>query len=160
MQRSKDNSNISVNTKTYRTQLSFAVIGMNSQIVDKKVETNSTLGKAISYTLKNWEKLTRFLTIPGAPLDNNVCERAIKTAICHRKNSLFYKNEHGAYIGDMFMSLIYTCHLNEVNAFDYLTQLQKHSSDVFKNPSQWMPWNYKENLKLEQSVKGVNFSKL
>jgi hypothetical protein len=117
-----------------------------SQIEDKKVEPNSALGKAIKYMRKHWNELTLFLREPGAPLDNNICERALKKAILHRKNSLFYKTQHGAYVGDLFMSLIHTCHLCHVNPFDYLTQLQKHSSLLFKNPAQWMPWNYKEAI--------------
>jgi transposase len=117
-----------------------------SQIEDKKVEPNSALGKAIKYMRKHWNELTLFLREPGAPLDNNICERALKKAILHRKNSLFYKTQHGAYVGDLFMSLIHTCSLCHVNPFDYLTQLQKHSSLLFKNPAQWMPWNYKEAI--------------
>jgi hypothetical protein len=45
--------------------------------------------------------------VPGAPLDNNIAERALKKAILHRKNSLFYKNRNGAQMGDLFMSLIH-----------------------------------------------------
>ena len=56
--------------------------------------------------LKHWIRLTLFLREAGAPLDNNVCERALKKAILHRKNSLFYKTQNGARIGDLFMSLI------------------------------------------------------
>ena len=119
---------------------------LNKQFDEKKVEPNSSLGKAISYMLNHWEKLTRFLELPGVPLDNNVCEQALKKTVLHRKNSLFYKTERGAYIGDMFMSLIHTCNLNGENPFDYLTELQKHSAEVFKNPSAWMPWNYRDNL--------------
>ncbi len=112
------------------------------QIAEKKVEPNSGLGKAIRYMLKHWKKLTLFLREPNAPLDNNLCERALKKAILHRKNSMFFKTEHGAYIGDLFMSLIYTCELCGVNPFDYLTELQKHSEELFKKPADWMPWNY------------------
>jgi len=113
---------------------------------DKKVEPNSSLGKAINYMLNHWKELTLFLRVAKAPLDNNVCERALKMAILHRKNSLFYKTEHGAYIGDLFMSLIHTCALSKINPFDYLTALQKNTSDVFKNPRQWLPWNYQANF--------------
>jgi len=61
------------------------------QFDDRLVEPNSSLGGAISYMLRHWQKLTLFLRKPGAPLDNNLCERALKKAILHRKNALFYK---------------------------------------------------------------------
>lgn len=48
------------------------------------MEPNSGLGKAIAYMLRHWEKLTLFLRTAGAPLDNNICERALKKAILHR----------------------------------------------------------------------------
>jgi len=117
-----------------------------AQIEEKKVEPNSSLGEAISYMRKHWDKLTLFLRHPAAPLDNNVCERALKKAILHRKNSYFYKTQNGARVGDLFMSLIHTCELNKVNAFDYLTELQKHSEELAANPADWMPWNYRQTL--------------
>lgn len=95
-----------------------------AQLDDKKIEPNSGLGQAISYMLKHWKELTLFLRVPKAPLDNNICEQALKKAILHRKNSLFYKTEHGAYIGDLFMSLIHTCNLCNANPFKYLKTLQ------------------------------------
>ena len=125
-------------------------IWFNDQFDQKKVEPNSGLGQAISYMLKHWKALTLFLREPNAPLDNNICEQALKKAILHRKNALFYKTEHGAYIGDMFMSLIHTCNLGGVNPIDYITALQKHSSEVFKNPQNWMPWNYKAMLSVTE----------
>ncbi len=119
---------------------------LRQQFDDKKIEPNSSLGKAINYMIKHWQELTLFLRVEKAPLDNNICERAIKMAIMHRKNSLFYKTEHGACIGDLFMSLIHTCNLSKINPLDYLTKLRKNSSAVFKNPQQWLPWNYQANL--------------
>jgi hypothetical protein len=116
------------------------------QLNEKLVEPNSALGGAIRYMLRHWEKLTLFLRQAGAPLDNNVCERALKKAILHRKNALFYKTQHGARVGDLFMSLIYTCQLNEANPFDYLTQLQLHSEQLATNPERWLPWNYRDAL--------------
>lgn len=119
---------------------------LTTQFDQKLVEPNSGLGKAIKYMLKHWDKLTRFLCVPGAPLDNNLCERALKRAILHRKNALFFRSRLGAYIGDMFMSIIHTCALMKVNPFDYLVALQKYSSRVFANPSLWMPWNYQDAI--------------
>jgi transposase len=117
-----------------------------AQFEERKVEPNSGLGQAISYLLKHWEKLTLFLRKAGVPLDNNLVERALKKAILHRKNSLFYKTRNGARMGDLFMSLIHTCELNGVNAFDYLTELQRHAGELARNPPEWMPWNYRETL--------------
>jgi transposase len=117
------------------------------QFDERRVEPNSRLGEAISYLLKHWEKLTLFLRVPGAPLDNNVCERALKKAILHRKNSYFFKTQRGAHVGDIFMSLIYTCELSAANPFDYLTELERHSAEAASNPQGWMPWNYRELLK-------------
>ncbi len=119
---------------------------LQQRLDEKKVEPNSGLGKAIKYMLNHWPELTLFLRTEKAPLDNNICERALKMAILHRKNSLFYKTEHGAYIGDLFMSLIHTCVLGKINPFEYLTTLQKHSADLFAQPHRWLPLNYKENF--------------
>jgi transposase len=119
---------------------------LTHQINDHLVEPNSGLGKAVTYMIKHWPELTRFLRVAGAPLDNNICERSLKRCIQHRKNSLFYRTEHGAFIGDMFMSLITTCTLNQVNPLDYLIILLENASALFKAPSGWMPWNYKANI--------------
>jgi transposase len=116
---------------------------MIDQMESRKVEPNSGLGKAIAYMLKHWAPLTLFLRAEGAPLDNNICEQALKRAILHRKNSLFYKTLRGARVGDIFMSLIHTCKIAKVNPFDYLVALQKHSHKVLRAPQNWMPWNYK-----------------
>jgi transposase len=115
---------------------------LDKQIEQKIVEPNSSLGGAIYYMLNHWENLTAFLRIPGAPLDNNICERALKKAILHRKNSLFFKSERGAAVADMFMSLIYTCEQSGASPFDYLKALQDHTEQVEANPSEWMPWNF------------------
>ena len=103
---------------------------MEAQLAEHKTEPNSGLGKAINYMLHHWQPLTLFLREPGAPLDNNIVERALKKAILHRKNSLFYKTLNGARVGDLFMSLIHTCELNGANPFDYLTELQRHAEEL------------------------------
>jgi transposase len=118
---------------------------MAAQFAEHKTEPNSGLGKAISYLVRHWTKLTLFLRQRGAPLDNNVVERALKKAILHRKNALFYKTMNGACVGDLFMSLIHTCELNKVNPFDYLTELLRHPAEVAVRPAEWMPWNYRRD---------------
>jgi hypothetical protein len=104
------------------------------------------LGQAITYLLRHWRGLTAFLREKNAPLDNNLCERALKRAVLHRKNALFYRTLHGAEVGDLFMSLIHTCELSNVNSFDYLTALQRHARELNAEPARWMPWNYRDTL--------------
>src|SRR6266851_2595027 len=119
---------------------------LTEQLEGKKVEPNSGLGQAITYMRKHWEKLTLFLRQAGAPLDNNLCERALKKAILHRKNSLFYKTRNGARVGDLFMSLIHRAELCGTNPFDYLTEMKRNAADLQQNPQDWMPWNYRQTL--------------
>jgi hypothetical protein len=119
---------------------------LTAHLAEKRVEPNSGLGRAITYLLNHWEPLTLFLRQPGAPLDNNICERALKKAILHRKNALFYKTQNGAQVGDLFMTLIHTCELCGANPFDYLTELQRHAAELATNPGEWLPWNYRETL--------------
>jgi len=116
---------------------------LQSQFDQKKVEPNGSLGQAIAYLLRHWEKLTLFLRVPGAPLDNNICEQALKMSIRHRKNSLFYKSRRGAFVGDLFMSLIHTCFLCDADPLGYLTQLLRHHEQAARAPQEWMPWNYR-----------------
>jgi transposase len=115
---------------------------LQKQFDDRLVEPNSSLGKAISYLQTHWSTLTRFLSIPGAPLDNNVVERALKLFIRQRKNSLFFRTEHSAYIASVITSLIATCFYAGVNALDYLVALQEHRREVFADPAAWLPWSY------------------
>ncbi|MCP4058652.1 MAG: IS66 family transposase, partial [Pseudoalteromonas sp.] len=115
---------------------------MNEQLEEKNVEPNSSLGSAFSYMLNRWDKLTLFLRKPGTPLDNNICEQAMKKAILHRKNALFYKTKNGAKVGDRFMSLIYSAEIEGVDPFDYITELLRHPEELRRSPQGWMPWNY------------------
>ena len=118
---------------------------MEQQVEERCVEPNSRLGGAFHYLLKRWKALTRFLTVPGAPLDNNSAERALKLILRYRKNSLFYKNAHGAYVGDVLTSLIATCRLAGINPLDYLRALMENRSAVFADPAAWLPWNYQDH---------------
>jgi transposase len=115
---------------------------LDTQLDEHLVEPNSALGKAMGYMQRHWATLTRFLSVPGAPLDNNLAERVLKLFIRQRNNSLFYKSTHSAYIASVLTSLIATCVYAGVNALEYLVALQEHRSEVFADPAAWLPWAY------------------
>ena len=119
----------------------------------KEVEENSGLGQAIQYMEKRWDALTRFLEVPGAPLDNNVAERALKKAILHRKNALFYHSERGAWVGDTFMSILYTAQEAGINALEYLEDLLENHKAVAEDPDPWLPWKWAETRAKEAQEK-------
>lgn len=119
---------------------------METQLQEKRVEDNSSLGKAFYYMLKRWDKFTVFLRTPGAPLDNNIVEGMLKIPIRARKNSLFYKTEYGALVGSILTSVIHTCVLAGENPLDYLIELQKNAGAVAQSPSDWLPWTYRQTL--------------
>jgi hypothetical protein len=120
---------------------------MESQFSERKTEPNSGLGKAINYFLNRWERLTLFLRHPGSPLDSNIAERALKKAILNRKNSFFFKTQHGAEVADLYLTLIHTCELNQVSPFDYLLQLLRHANEAAADPGAWLPWNFHLQLR-------------
>ncbi len=109
----------------------------------KHLSAKTTAIQKVKERFETWREVRKKRT--KIPLDNNLCEQALKRTILHRKNALFYKTQHGAYIGDLFMSIIHTCILSGVNPFEYLTALEKHSSKVFKDPKKWLPWNYEQH---------------
>lgn len=119
---------------------------LESQLAERRTEPNSGLGQAINYLLRHWQPLTLFLRQAGAPLDNNIVERALKRAVLHRKNALFYRTLNGAEVGDLFMSLIHTCQFRGANSFDYLIELQRHAMEVAACQAEWMPWYYRDTL--------------
>ena len=115
---------------------------LTKQVDDRLVEPNRALGKAIADMQGHWETLTRFLSIPGAPIDNNLCERSLKLCIRQRKNALLDKTEDSAYVASVLTSLMAPCLQAGVHAVDSLVALQEHRHEVFLNPAGWLPWNY------------------
>ena len=96
--------------------------------------------------LRHWDKLTRFLEVEGAALDNNCCEEILKIPIRVRKNSYFFATEHGAFVGGMMTSLIVTAVKAGANPIEYLTALQTYNKQARKAPQDWLPWNYQDAI--------------
>ena len=129
---------------------------MVAEFEQKRIEPNSALGGALNYFLKRWEKFTLFLRVPGAPLDNNIVERALKKPILQRNASLFFRSLHGANVGDVYLALIYTAELHKENPVEYLTALQRNAEAVATRPADWMPWNFRQALaSVERSASAI-----
>lgn len=119
---------------------------MDTQIKERKVEENSGVGQAMGYMLRRWARMTLFLRVERAPLDNNIVERALKKAILHRKNSMFYLTDNGARVGDLYMSLIHTAELSDTNPLEYLEALMRNAETLESSPGDWLPWTYRATL--------------
>jgi hypothetical protein len=116
---------------------------MEGEMAEKKVEPNSSLGKAVKYFLKNYSGLSAFLRHGEAPPDNNPAERALKPAVMIRKNSYFYKTGRGADDGAIILSMITSCRLNGTNVWNWMVSVLKRDSEVSRNPAAFLPWVYK-----------------
>ena len=93
------------------------------QEVQPKVVPRSSLGKAISYSLSNWNLITNILRDGQCELSNNAAERQIKPFVIGRKNYLFCKSPHGAKASAISYSIVETAKLNALNPFYYLKYL-------------------------------------
>jgi transposase len=115
---------------------------IEKEFAEREVEPNSALGEAMKYFLRHYQGLVTFLRVSGAPLDNNTAERALKRFVLFRKNSLFFKNDHGAAVGNIIMSLIESCRINGLDPWSYLVSMRRNAAAVRKNPEMFLPWNY------------------
>jgi transposase len=108
-----------------------------------EVPPSLLLGKAIGYTLNQWDKLTAYLESPNLTPDNNACENAIRPFVLGRKNWLFCKSPSGADSSCGMYSLIETARQNGLVPGDYLLVLFK-SAPLAETGEDWeklLPWN-------------------
>lgn len=109
---------------------------------EKKVEPNSSLGKAFAYWLKRRYGFGAFTRIPGFPLDNNAVERSLRPIAMGRKTSLFFMTLVSADIWSGLFSLVFTCERNGINAYEYLNWLQKNRLAASREPEKFLPWHF------------------
>jgi transposase len=87
------------------------------------VTPGSLLGKALHYLSSQWPKLTRFIENGDWPIDNNLCENAIRPFVVGRRNWLFCDTVAGARASANLYSLIETCKANGIETYTYLVEL-------------------------------------
>jgi transposase len=110
---------------------------------NEEVPPEILLGKAIRYSLGQWDKMVRYLESPYLTPDNNACENAIRPFVIGRKNWLFCKSPEGAASSCGMYSLIETARLNGLVPLDYLTALFE-KAPLAQTRNDWeklLPWN-------------------
>jgi len=113
---------------------------MEQEVREKRVEPNSSLGKAMAYFQKYYEQLTQFCRVAGAPIDNNVAEQALKAPAMIRKNAYFFKTSTGACVAGIILSVLVSCRLNGTNIWDYLVWVLRNEAEVKRTPRAFLPW--------------------
>ena len=106
-----------------------------------QVPPKSTLGNAISYNLRQWPKLVRYIESGQLAIDNNRAERAIKPFVIGRKNWLFSNTENGANASAILYSLVETAKANGLIPFDYLRYLLEELPKEPEDIDYLLPWN-------------------
>lgn len=119
-----------------------------------KVSAQSTLGKAIHYTLNQWPKLLTYLEDGRLEISNNRMERAIKPFVTGRKNWLFANCVKGAKAAAIIFSLIETCKAHEVNVYAWFRNtLDKiPSCETVEDYEALLPFNFKKSTCDESKV--------
>jgi len=107
------------------------------------VVPGSLLGKALHYLSAQWPKLKRYVENGTWPIDNNLCENAIRPFVVGRRNWLFADTVAGANASANLYSLIETCKANRINPYGYLQSLfQKLPRAITAdNFEALLPWN-------------------
>jgi len=112
-----------------------------------QVLPKSPIGKAIAYSLNQWEALNRYIDDPMLEIDNNLSERTLRMVVIGRKNYLFAGSEAGARRAAIIYSLVASCKLHDIDPFRYfqdvLTRVSTHPSDKIDEllPSEWKKLN-------------------
>ena len=109
----------------------------------EEVPPSLLLGKAINYSLTQWDKMTAYLESPYLTPDNNACENAIRPFVLGRKNWLFCQSPEGAESSCGMYTLIETAKRNGLIPREYLTALFE-KAPLVSSPQDWeklLPWN-------------------
>jgi transposase len=106
----------------------------------QQVPPKSAVGKAVAYSLGQWDKLVRYIEDGHLQIDNNRAERAIKPFVIGRKNWLFANTANGAQASAILYSLIETAKANGLTPFDYLRLLLEILPTNPQDIDHLLPW--------------------
>lgn len=133
--------------RRFRQQHSVPILNALKTWLDEiapKVLPDSKLGDAVSYTLNQWEYLTRYTEDGRMPIDNNLLERDIRVFATGRKSWLFSDTADGAKASAVIYSLMLTCRASRVEPLAWLrhvlTELPQRTEDA--DITDLLPFNF------------------
>jgi len=89
----------------------------------KAAVPNSATAKAINYSLRRWEALTRYLGDGELPIDNNWIENRIRPLALGRKSWLFAGSDRAGRRATAVMSLLQTAKMHGLDPYAYLADV-------------------------------------
>jgi transposase len=110
-----------------------------------RLTANSATARAIDYSLKRWQALSRFLHDGALPIDNNHIENLIRPITLGRNNWLFAGSERAGQRAAAVQSLIQSARLNGLDPYAYLKdvleRLPTHKASAIEEllPHKWQP---------------------
>lgn len=132
--------------RRFRQQHSVPILNALKAWLDDiapKVLPDSKIGDAVSYTLNQWEYLTRYTQDGRMPIDNNLLERDIRIFATGRKSWLFSDTADGAKASAVVYSIMLTCRACGIEPLAYLrhilSELPQRASDA--DISDLLPFN-------------------
>ena len=101
------------------------------------------LGKAIAYTLNQWQRLAGYIKDGSLTIDNNMAENSIRPFVIGRKNWLFSGTPKGAEASALLYSLIETAKINKLEPYAYLRHIfgKLPTASSLKDYEALLPWN-------------------
>lgn len=107
----------------------------------KGYSSKSSIGKAMSYFIKNYNQLTLFIKIQNLPIDNNSQEGLLRNPVVGRKTWYGTHSERGAKTAAILFTLVEGCKLNKVNPREYFKKLVQ---DLHLGKAPYTPKEYKD----------------
>jgi transposase len=118
-----------------------------------KLSGQSTIAKAIAYSLTRWAALTRFLDDGRLCISNNAAERELRGVAVGRKNWTFAGSDEGGRRAAAIYTLIQTAKLNGIDPqawlADVLARLPDHPA---RRISELLPWNWRPQQSTAQAA--------
>lgn len=105
----------------------------------------SPLGKAIRYTLNEWQPLTRYLENGHLEIDNNLTENAIRPSAVGKRNWLFIGHPQAGWRSAVIYSVIVSCRRRGLDPWEYLRDVLQRLPGMKQSeigsilPSRWKP---------------------